>query len=100
MEHSNREVGIHFIIKRPNGDIVDMINPKLFTMTDKLFQSLKEAYRKSDKGELLEVIEVKLGCKLNPKWIKYNNIMNEGGEGYNPHNKYIATENKITIYKG
>jgi hypothetical protein len=27
---------------------------------------------------------------INPKWLAYNNVMNEGGEGYNPHPKYIA----------
>lgn len=28
---------------------------------------------------------------INPKWTEYNNSMNEGGEGYNPHPKYIAS---------
>lgn len=28
--------------------------------------------------------------KLNPEWTRYNNLQNEGGEGYNPHPKYIA----------
>lgn len=27
---------------------------------------------------------------INPKWAEYNRVMNEGGEGYNPHSKYIA----------
>ena len=26
---------------------------------------------------------------INPDWIRYNNLVNEGGEGYNPHRKYI-----------
>ena len=26
----------------------------------------------------------------NPKWIAYNNSFNEGGEGYNPHPKYLV----------
>jgi ABC-type protease/lipase transport system fused ATPase/permease subunit len=28
---------------------------------------------------------------INPKWIEYNRSVNEGGEGYNPHQKYIAS---------
>lgn len=28
---------------------------------------------------------------INPKWVAYNNLNNEGGEGYNPHPKYIVT---------
>jgi len=27
---------------------------------------------------------------INPAWLAYNNLYNEGGEGYNPHNKYIG----------
>lgn len=26
---------------------------------------------------------------LNPLWTAYNNLNNEGGEGYNPHEQYI-----------
>lgn len=28
---------------------------------------------------------------INPLWTAYNNLHNEGGEGYNPHEKYITT---------
>ena len=28
--------------------------------------------------------------KINPAWKAYNDSMNEGGEGFNPHAKYIA----------
>ena len=28
---------------------------------------------------------------INPKWTEYNRSMNEGGEGYNPHPKHIAS---------
>lgn len=27
--------------------------------------------------------------RLNPAWVAFNNINNEGGEGYNPYPKYI-----------
>lgn len=27
---------------------------------------------------------------INPKWAEYNRSMNEGGEGYNPHPKFLA----------
>lgn len=27
--------------------------------------------------------------KLNPMWTAHNNLYNEGGDGYNPHDKYI-----------
>ena len=29
--------------------------------------------------------------QTNPLWTAYNNTNNEGGEGYNPHDQYIAT---------
>lgn len=28
---------------------------------------------------------------INPLWAAYNKLHNEGGEGYNPHDKYVAT---------
>lgn len=27
---------------------------------------------------------------INPEWKAYNDVMNEGGEGYNPHRKWVA----------
>jgi hypothetical protein len=27
--------------------------------------------------------------EINPKWLAYNNLLNEGEEGYNPHCKYL-----------
>ena len=27
---------------------------------------------------------------INQKWAEYNRSMNEGGEGYNPHPKFLA----------
>jgi hypothetical protein len=29
--------------------------------------------------------------QVNPKWAEYQRVVNEGGEGYNPHPKYITT---------
>ncbi len=28
---------------------------------------------------------------VNPLWTAYNNLFNESGEGYNPHDQYITT---------
>ena len=37
--------------------------------------------------------------KQNPEWKKYNDFMNEGGEGYNPHEKMIpSTKKYMTIF--
>ena len=33
--------------------------------------------------------------KLNPEWKKYNDFYNEGGEGYNPHQKMICNTNYV-----
>ena len=32
---------------------------------------------------------------INPKWAEYNRVVNEGGEGYNPHPKYIAAPQQV-----
>jgi hypothetical protein len=28
---------------------------------------------------------------INPMWKAYNDLMNEGGEGYNPHEKFVES---------
>lgn len=37
--------------------------------------------------------------KINPEWKQYNDLMNEGGEGYNPHKKWISAgkETAVTV---
>lgn len=30
---------------------------------------------------------------INPLWTAYNNLYNEGDEGYNPHDQYISAGN-------
>ena len=30
--------------------------------------------------------------KLNPAWVAHNDLYNEGGEGYNPHPKFICAQ--------
>ena len=34
---------------------------------------------------------------INPKWAEYNRSMNEGGEGYNPHPKFLAAAPVATV---
>jgi hypothetical protein len=35
-------------------------------------------------------LEPNMPAAINPAWIAYNDVQNEGGEGYNPHPKYVA----------
>lgn len=37
---------------------------------------------------------------INPKWLAYNDVENEGGEGYNPYPKYIADTDEATTFNG
>lgn len=32
-----------------------------------------------------------MALKINPLWTAYNIVNNEGGEGYNPHEKHIGS---------
>lgn len=36
--------------------------------------------------------------KINPLWIAHNNLYNDGGEGYNPHDKYIVSDSDIPLW--
>ena len=41
-------------------------------------------------GPAQDGTEATMTQQLNPAWIRHNNVYNEGGEGFNPHAKYIA----------
>jgi hypothetical protein len=34
--------------------------------------------------------EATMSQQINPAWVHHNNLYNEGGEGFNPHPKYIS----------
>jgi len=53
-------------------------------------ESASEAHYRIDVPMCGKVITImKLKSKLNPAWVRHNNAHNEGGEGYNPHSKYV-----------
>lgn len=33
-----------------------------------------------------------MSTMINPLWTAYNNLYNEGGEGYNPHDQYACDD--------
>jgi len=37
--------------------------------------------------------------QLNPAWKRFNDLHNEGGEGYNPHPKFIAAQSAAAAPK-
>ena len=47
-------------------------------------RSFFEKLKKENTGE-----PKKTCSKINPKWKQYNDLYNEGGEGFNPHEKYL-----------
>lgn len=84
--------------KTASGEIEEKVNPKFWNFTDDWYKQAKQAYK--NKGmELLKVTLVFPVFKINPEWKNYNNIFNEGEEGYNPHNQFLPTEHKTTIWE-
>ena len=37
---------------------------------------------------------------LNPAWVAYNNANNEGGEGFNPHAKFLTATGSLGAPSG
>lgn len=35
-----------------------------------------------------------MAAYINPAWKAHNDLYNEGGEGYNPHNKFVTNTGK------
>ena len=84
-------------IQRPDGEVVEKLNPKFTGFGDFLFEEAKKAYAKTD-IKLIRVREIQKDCKRNPEWKKYNDLMNEGEEGYNPHPEFIWGNDIETIW--
>lgn len=90
---------VYFKIRRESGLVEELQQPKLNTMTRELYKELVEVYCKKTKDYLLEIRLVKPKVKLNKDWLRYNNAMNEGYEGYNPHTKWLNDGEEEIIFR-
>lgn len=81
---------VYITVRRPNGSIETKLNEKYTNWTDYLHNEAKKAWaNRPEMGELISVKLIENKYKKNPEFIRYNDLYNEGEEGYNPHDPLI-----------
>lgn len=80
-------------IKRPNGEleIVDVTNVFAEMSSNTLYR-IYTATKNAGKGEVISATTIQKKTNIQDLIKKYNNAMNEGGEGYVPENSYFERQ--------
>ena len=78
-------------IKRPNGQIEVLDVTSKMPYNQELFSKAKIETKKAGRGEMLRVTRT-YSIFDKSEFIAYNNLHNEGGEGYVPENLRIGKE--------
>ena len=74
------------VIKRPNGNIEEVdLSSKIYAVcTKQLVQTIREQNTKAGRGEVIKVVQTFEQNNHADLWKHYNDLHNEGGEGYVP----------------
>jgi len=76
-------------VKRPDGRI-ETVSFNKAPISKALFARIKEETSKAGRGEVIEATIYKMRNNLQLLMKKYNDLHNEGGEGYMPEVEYFA----------
>jgi len=78
-------------IKRTDGTVetVDVSN-KFGSMNKVLLAKIRQATKDAGRGDVLEAIVTEPRCNMATLIREFNNLHNEGGEGYIPENSYFT----------
>lgn len=92
------------VIERPNGttENVDITSKLPGGVTHELVCIIREQNKKAGRGHVLKVIHTETKCNYQELVKNYNDLMNEGFEGYVPdmtnHPKYRTWEETTEIF--
>lgn len=80
-------------IKRPNGDVesVDVSN-RFSNINSHILYMIYTATKNAGKGEVISATTIQKRTNIEDLIKKYNNVMNEGGEGYVPENSFFKRQ--------
>ena len=77
-------------VKRENGLVETIDISKVFgSMNQKRFDKIKADTKAAGKGDVLSCTSIKIRSNMNELRKAYNNLNNEGYEGYVPENEYF-----------
>jgi|694.fasta_scaffold13897_4 hypothetical protein len=71
--------------KTPSGQVVYMLCMTKYCATETEAMELRQILEDLPQQEPIAYQK----RKINPEWKRYKDAMNEGGDGYNPHGKWI-----------
>lgn len=84
---------VTYKIENEDGTVDIKVNTRITTFNDNFWNFCKKEYQKLGK-KLLSVEMTTQKSTLNPKYKSYNDLFNEGEEGFNPHERFIREEVK------
>ena len=94
-------------VRRPGGTVETLIHPTIRVMTDAGWEQMQAAMTAAGRGECLsyENITVETDAdreraELRRKERDYDNLHNEGGDGYNPHRQQREFADATPYHKG
>jgi len=86
-----KAIKLTLTVKRPNGEIEKVVHPKLTFITEAQFKQIQKCTREAGRGEVLsyemerEQLDNRAHNEYERKAKAYNDVNNEGGEGFNPY---------------
>ena len=88
---------IRLEIERPNGEIEELdMSAKFPHMNQSIFDKIKKSTADAGRGNVLRAIIEEEKSNINKLRREYNNLHNEGADGYIPENQYFI---KLSSYK-
>ncbi len=88
---------ITITIKRPNGKIETVdVTDRFGSMNKAMFDNIKKSTKDGGRGDILECVTTHKMSNLPNLMNDFNNLHNEGGEGYVPEQEHFE---KMSAFK-
>jgi hypothetical protein len=84
----NKKMTQVYMTVETEGKIEEKLNDKIKEFGPIQFEACKKAYKAIPSKRLISVRVVESKSRRTKAWLDYQNIVNEGGEGINPHKEF------------
>ncbi len=87
-------------VKRPNGEIeaLDMSDRFPAGINKSMFDQIKKGTKEAGRGEVLKAAITHKMSNVGKLMAEYNNLHNEGGEGYIPDPSYFENKEEFKTW--
>jgi len=86
-----KAIKLTLTVKRPNGKVEQIVHPSLTFITEAQFKQIQRDTKAAGRGEVLsyeierETVDNRFYKEQQRKARQFDNINNDGAEGYNPY---------------